>query len=106
MKKEEVENYLHQKIEKGETVSPILPEGIKNYRVVIKGDNKFKCISAASIIAKVYRDNLMIKLSKKFKNYHWDKNFGYGTRQHLRDIKKFGITKHHRKGFSPIHKML
>ncbi len=82
------------------------PEGIKNYRVVVKGDNKFKCISAASIIAKVYRDNLMIKLSKKFKNYHWDKNFGYGTKQHLRDIKKFGISKHHRKGFSPIHKML
>jgi len=82
------------------------PKGIKNFKVIIKGDMKFKCIAAASIIAKVYRDNLMIKLSKKFKNYHWNKNFGYGTREHLQGIKKYGVTKHHRKGFSPIHKML
>ena len=82
------------------------PAGIKNYRTIINGDEKVKAISAASIIAKVYRDRLMIKLSKKFSNYAWDKNFGYGTKAHLKGLKKFGITAHHRKGFKPVHKIL
>ena len=82
------------------------PAGIKNYRTIINGDEKVKAISAASIIAKVYRDRLMIKLSKKFSNYAWDRNFGYGTKAHLKGLKKFGITAHHRKGFKPIHKIL
>ena len=50
-------------------------------------------------MAKVYRDELMIKLSKKFKNYAWERNFGYGTKAHLEGLKKFGITSHHRKSF-------
>ena len=82
------------------------PAGIKNYRTIINGDEKVKAISAASIIAKVYRDRLMIKLSKKFSNYAWDRNFGYGTKAHLKGLKKFGITAHHRKGFKPVHKIL
>ena len=82
------------------------PKGLKNYRTIINGDEKIKVISAASIIAKVYRDHFMIKLSKKFSNYAWDKNFGYGTRAHLEGLKKFGVTSHHRKGFKPIHKIL
>ena len=73
---------------------------------LIKGDEKIKCISAASVIAKTYRDLLMIKLSKKFKNYAWERNFGYGTKLHMENLKKFGITAHHRKGFKPVHKML
>ena len=75
-------------------------------KCVIKGDQKISEISAASIIAKVARDRLITKMSKKFKKYAWDKNSGYGTKQHLKAIKKFGITKHHRKNFSPIHNML
>ena len=75
-------------------------------KCVIKGDQKISEISAASIIAKVARDRLITKMSKKFKKYAWDKNSGYGTKQHLKAIKKFGITKHHRKTFSPIHNML
>ena len=82
------------------------PAGIKNYKTVINGDERVKAISAASIIAKVYRDRLMIKLSKKFSNYAWDRNFGYGTKAHLKGLKKFGITAHHRKGFKPVHKIL
>ena len=54
----------------------------------------------------VYRDQLMIKLSEKFQNYAWERNFGYGTKAHMEGLKKFGITSHHRKGFKPIHKML
>ena len=82
------------------------PKGIKKFKTIINGDEKIKSISAASIIAKVFRDQLMIKLSEQFKNYAWDRNFGYGTKAHMDGLKKFGITSHHRKGFKPIHKML
>ena len=82
------------------------PRGLKNYKTIINGDEKIKVISAASIIAKVYRDNFMIRLSKKFSNYAWDRNFGYGTKAHFEGLKKFGVTSHHRKGFKPIHKIL
>ena len=85
---------------------PFAPEGIKNYKTIIKGDEKIKCISAASIIAKTFRDLLMIKLSEKFNRYAWERNFGYGTKAHMEGLKRFGITSHHRKGFKPIHKML
>ena len=81
---------------------------IDNYKLknVIKGDQKIPEISAASIIAKVSRDRLLTKMSKKFQNYLWDKNSGYGTQDHIKAIKKFGITKHHRKTFKPIHNIL
>ena len=82
------------------------PRGLKNYKTIINGDEKIKVISAASIIAKVYRDRFMIRLSKKFSNYAWDRNFGYGTKAHFEGLKKFGVTSHHRKGFKPIHKIL
>jgi len=73
-----------------------------NLKYIIKGDQKIPSISAASIIAKVSRDKFITTLSKKFNNYGWDTNSGYGTKEHLRAIKKFGITKYHRKTFSPI----
>ncbi len=82
------------------------PSGLNNYKTIINGDEKIKVISAASIIAKVYRDKLMIKLARKFSNYSWERNFGYGTKAHLEGLRKFGITLHHRKGFKPVHKIL
>ena len=81
---------------------------LKNYNLkfVIKGDQKIPSISAASIIAKVSRDRFIKTLSKKFISYKWDTNSGYGTKEHLRAIKKFGITEYHRKTFSPICDLL
>ena len=75
-------------------------------KTFIKGDERIACIAAASIIAKVTRDLFMINLGKKFPKYMWNKNFGYGTEEHLHIIKKNGITKHHRKKFKPIHNIL
>ena len=79
---------------------------LKNYNLkfVVKGDQKIPSISAASIIAKVSRDKFITTLSKKFQNYGWDTNAGYGTKEHLIAIEKYGITKYHRKTFYPISK--
>ena len=75
-------------------------------KTIIKGDEKIICISAASIVAKATRDLFMINLAKKYPEYGWDKNFGYGTSNHLHSLAKYGVTKHHRKSFGPVHKML
>jgi ribonuclease HII len=75
-------------------------------KAFIKGDEKIACISAASIVAKVARDFFMISLAKKYPNYNWHKNFGYGTRDHFNGLRKYGVTKHHRKKFKPIHNIL
>ncbi len=82
------------------------PKKIKNCRTIIKGDRKIKCISAASIIAKVYRDLYMIKLGNRFPKYFWHKNFGYGTSKHLRALNKFGVTSYHRKSYKPVYNIL
>ncbi|WP_075522516.1 ribonuclease HII [Candidatus Pelagibacter communis] len=76
------------------------------FKAIVKGDKKIPSISAASIIAKVSRDKFIISLAKKNIGYHWDQNFGYGTKQHLRAIKKIGVSKHHRKTFSPVSKLM
>ena len=86
---------------------PFAPKNVKmKCKTFIKGDEKVTCIAAASIIAKVTRDLFMIKLGKKYPKYNWNKNFGYGTLDHLQGLKKYGVTGHHRKKFKPIHKIL
>ncbi|MBH90813.1 MAG: ribonuclease HII [Candidatus Marinimicrobia bacterium] len=82
------------------------PKKINNFRTIVKGDQKIKCISAASIIAKAYRDLYMIRLSNKYPKYKWNKNFGYGTSQHLSALKKFGVTNYHRRSYKPVHNIL
>lgn len=74
--------------------------GLKCQQAIIGGDGKSVSIAASSIIAKVYRDNLMRNLCKdSLEKYRWDENKGYGTVDHREAIKSFGITKFHRKQF-------
>ena len=73
---------------------------------IVKGDSKSASIAAASIIAKVYRDKLMEDLSIQYPGYYWEKNSGYGTKQHLLALNNLGVTPIHRKTFAPIYNML
>ena len=83
----------------------ILIDGNKTFtsdvikKAVVKGDAKSFSIAAASIIAKVVRDEYMIKLSEEYPEYKWEKNKGYGTAEHISAVKKYGATPHHRKTF-------
>jgi ribonuclease HII len=77
------------------------PRGLnfKNCLFFIKGDRKLSSISMSSILAKNYRDNLMIKISKKYPDYLFDLHKGYGTKKHIQLIKELGYTPFHRKSF-------
>lgn len=83
-----------------------LPDLEYNMYPIIKGDSKSISIAAASIIAKVYRDKLMQDLSLQYPGYYWEKNSGYGTKQHLLALNSLGVTPIHRKSFAPIYNML
>lgn len=69
------------------------------HQCVIKGDSKFLSIAAASILAKNYRDKLMIQLHEEHPEYGWNTNFGYATKKHQDALIKHGITKYHRRSF-------
>lgn len=75
------------------------PAEYKNQKTIIKGDLHEKIISAASVVAKVERDHYMIALGKKYPQYNWQQNKGYGTLEHRTAIKKNGVTFLHRKTF-------
>lgn len=92
-------NYFRQYKDKNNMIIP--------HQCIKGGDNKFKNIAAASILAKVYRDNYIENLVKEnpdLKKYGWENNKGYGTKQHLEAIKLYGITNHHRLSFAPCKK--
>jgi ribonuclease HII len=69
------------------------------HQCIIKGDSKVLSIAAASIIAKNYRDRLMLQLHDEFPQYRWDKNVGYPTKAHRDAIKEYGVTPYHRMSF-------
>jgi ribonuclease HII len=75
-------------------------------RPIKKGDMFCASIAAASIVAKVERDKIMRKLAKKYRGYYFERNKGYGTRRHRKQIKKYGICEIHRKCFAPIKKYI
>ncbi|NIK74808.1 ribonuclease HII [Thermonema lapsum] len=69
------------------------------HRCIVKGDSQYASIAAASILAKVYRDNLMKSLAQQFPEYGWESNVGYPTSAHKRAIAQYGMTPWHRKSF-------
>ena len=69
------------------------------FETIIKGDGKYLSIAAASILAKTYRDIYMTKIHEEYPMYNWKQNKGYPTKEHREAIKKYGITKYHRKSF-------
>lgn len=69
------------------------------HQCIVKGDDRSMSIGAASILAKVYRDELMIRLHKEFPHFGWNTNVGYPTRKHFEGLQEYGITKHHRRSF-------
>lgn len=73
---------------------------------ITHGDAKSISIAAASVVAKIYRDNLMSKLHNEFPIYNWKSNAGYGTKEHRDALQKHGYCKHHRKTFTPIKTMI
>ena len=87
----------------GNKWKPYVPEGELMEipaRTVVKGDGKYLSIAAASILAKTYRDDYMLRLHEEYPMYHWDENKGYPTAAHYAAIKEHGISPYHRKTFN------
>lgn len=76
------------------------------HKAIIKGDGKYLNIAAASVLAKTYRDAYMLKIHEEFPMYNWKQNKGYPTVEHREAIKKYGITKYHRKSFKLLPEQL
>ncbi len=76
------------------------------FETIIKGDGKFMSIAAASVLAKTYRDDYMTKIHEEYPMYNWKQNKGYPTKEHRDAIKKYGITKYHRKTFRLLPEQL
>lgn len=86
----------------GNRLPPNLPcKGL----AVVKGDQKSLSIAAASVVAKVNRDNLMSRLARDEPHYKWHTNKGYGTREHLEALERFGPSRHHRQSFLPLRRL-
>ncbi len=79
-----------------------LPEWDHDAKAVIGGDAIHPCISAASILAKEYRDRIMIDAAQRYPQYGWERNKGYGTAEHLAALREHGPTPLHRKSFAPV----
>ncbi|WP_412986390.1 ribonuclease HII [Pontimicrobium sp. IMCC45349] len=104
---------MHKSIEQLSDVEFIVVDGNKfkplnniPFETIIKGDGKFMNIAAASVLAKTYRDEYMNKIHEEYPMYNWKKNKGYPTVEHREAIKKYGITKYHRKSFRLLPEQL
>ena len=89
----------------GNKWKPYIPEGEVMEipaRTVVKGDGKYLSIAAASVLAKTYRDEYMLRLHEEYPMYGWNKNMGYPTKAHYEAIRQYGITPYHRKTFKLI----
>ena len=77
-----------------------------SHQCIVKGDGKYMSIAAASVLAKTHRDAYMAKIHEEFPMYNWKKNKGYPTKEHREAIKKYGLTKYHRKSFRQLPEQL
>jgi ribonuclease HII len=85
----------------------MVPRGLAlTARAIVKGDAKCLSIAAASIIAKVTRDRIMVDLAQQHPGYGWDRNAGYPTKEHLAALLNLGCTPWHRRSFAPVHNIL
>ncbi|MEY3288303.1 MAG: hypothetical protein RLZZ419_545 [Pseudomonadota bacterium] len=83
-----------------------LPKLLVPAQAIIKGDSKVKAISAASILAKVERDKIMVDYHKKYPDFSFHQHKGYGTKQHLKELEQFGFLSIHRKTFNPVRTLI
>ncbi|MBW6505350.1 MAG: ribonuclease HII [Rhodobacteraceae bacterium] len=84
-----------------------MPRGLTiSAECIVRGDARCLSIAAASIIAKVARDALMVDLAQQYPGYGWEKNAGYPTPDHLAALRNLGVTPHHRRSFRPVHNIL
>lgn len=85
----------------------MIPRGLtQSAEAIVKGDARSLSISAASIVAKVCRDRLMVGLAQQFPGYGWEKNAGYPSPAHKEALQNLGVTPHHRRSFKPVHNIL
>ena len=85
----------------------MIPRGLKiPAQAVVKGDARSVSIAAASILAKNWRDQLMVDLAQQHPGYGWETNAGYPSKQHRDALQNLGVTPHHRRSFKPVHNIL
>lgn len=85
----------------------MVPQGLGiPARAVVKGDTRSVSIAAASIVAKIARDRIMVDLAQQHPGYGWETNMGYGSKSHISALQNLGVTPHHRRTFKPVHNML
>ena len=75
-------------------------------RAIVRGDGRSLSIAAASVVAKLWRDGLMVDLAQQHPGYGWERNAGYPTKDHLEALRNLGPTPHHRRSFGPVHNIL
>ena len=85
----------------------MIPRGLRlPATTLVKGDSRSVSISAASIVAKVCRDCVLVDLAQQHPGYGWETNMGYGSKKHIEALRSLGVTPHHRRSFKPVHNML
>lgn len=85
----------------------LIPKGLTvSAEAIVKGDGKSVSISAASIVAKIRRDYVMLALAQQYPGYGWETNAGYPSKSHRLALQNLGVTPHHRRSFKPVHNIL
>ena len=85
----------------------MIPRGLRlPATALVKGDTRSVSISAASIVAKICRDRILVDLAQQHPGYGWETNMGYGSKRHMAALPNLGVTPHHRRSFKPVHNIL